>query len=84
MLVQWEDEDGNLYEVGVIAHSVAPHAYLKKWDSQGRLSATRGTHTILWQGGGQSVSLRQLVETAREIAVANGCPPERAIQRLKF
>lgn len=82
MLVQWEDEEGNLYEAGFFG-DYSPHGYIKVWDPAGRKSATRGTHRVIWQGGGPGVAASSFPDTVREMAETYGCPHEKAIRLLE-
>lgn len=80
MLVQWEDEEGNLYEAGIIGDWDNPHGYIKVWDATGRRSTSRGAHRVIWQGGGPSVAATRFPDTVREMAESHGCPHEKAIR----
>jgi hypothetical protein len=81
-MVQWEDNDGNLYQATIHGFDI-PYGYVKKWDKVGKYSAISGAHTVLWQGGGPSVSIWRFAETVKNKAEEYGCPPEKSIKLLR-
>jgi hypothetical protein len=77
-LVQWEDDDGNLYEAAIHESGGDWQGYVKQWSAEGKLSTVRGMHRILWQGGGSAVQIWRFRETVRLMAERYGCPPEKS------
>ena len=81
MLVQWEDKQGNLYEAGLITREYEiREAYIKKWDMNGRNSAIKGAHTILWRGISPPANPYKLIDTLIENAKQYGCSKEKILK----
>jgi hypothetical protein len=78
MLVQWTDNDENLFEAGVIFSGPRSiHARIKKWRKEDRSATQSGAHSILYQGSSPPAHPARLIETLRKRAVSFGCPVEQ-------
>ena len=82
MIINWEDNEGNLYEAKLYGHQDYPHAILKVWSRKNRKSSKAGVHSVLYEREG-NINLSDLSVSLAKKAREYGCPYEKADEIMK-